>query len=360
MAGAQFDQTYTIHAPLAKVWQAFTDVTAMDHWNTGPAQMDPREGGEFQLYEGEIHGITTKMVPNAELQQEWYGPVNPGQKYNVTFTFAADGDSTTVRVVHAADDADLQALGDCWQDYYVHPIKQLLEKQVIDRIRLRLKEKVNIVGNAWSFRFEPSAPLHWTAGQYIWVELPHDNPDAEGTRRWFTISAAPYEGVVEITTRITPTTFKQALNNLPAGGELELLEKPDGDFVWQETDLPRVFVAGGIGITAFHSILKQRVHEQKPIPVTLFYGNRDEQIPFKAELEAWAAEHPEFHVQYLTGMPLTADAVAELQPDINTSLVYISGPEAMVKALGDQLIANGLPQAQLRLDALPQYTQRTY
>jgi ferredoxin-NADP reductase len=76
---------------------------------------------------------------------------------------------------------------------------------------LILKEKENLVDNIWAFRFEPSAPLDWSAGQYIRVDLPHDKPDAEGTKRWFTISSAPYEQIVQITTRITQSAFKQAL-----------------------------------------------------------------------------------------------------------------------------------------------------
>ena len=114
---------------------------------------------------------------------------------------------------------------------------------------LKLKEKAHLLDNIWSFRFEPSEPFTWVAGQFIRVELPHDNPDAEGTKRWFTVSAPPFEGVVQITTRVTQSTFKQALSRVPIDGELQLLEKPDGDFVWVDTDKPLVFIAGGIGIT---------------------------------------------------------------------------------------------------------------
>ncbi len=97
---------------------------------------------------------------------------------------------------------------------------------------MKLKEKENLIDNAWAFRFKPSQPLAWTAGQFIRVELPHDDPDDEGIKRWFTISSAPYEGIVQITTRVTDSTFKQALAALPVGGGLHLIEEPDGDFIW--------------------------------------------------------------------------------------------------------------------------------
>ncbi|MEK7152766.1 MAG: SRPBCC domain-containing protein [Patescibacteria group bacterium] len=356
----QINETYTIEAPVEKVWQALTDATVIEHWTTGPAHMDTRPGGMFSLYDGDIHGTNTNVVPHKLLQQDWHGDDNPERKYDVTFTLESVGDTTRVRVTHAASDDDAQSMRDGWEQHYFKPMKQLLERQASTKITLKLIGKEHVAGNAWSFRFEPSQPLHWLAGQYIWVELRHDNPDAEGARRWFTVSSAPYEGFVQITTRVSNSTFKQALNALPEGGELRLLEKPDGDFVWQDSRLPLVFIAGGIGITAFHSILKQRVHEELPLSVTLIYGNRDEDIPFKDELEQWAANNPHFKIHYLTGMPLTAESLAELESNLNGSLVYISGPEPMVEALGDQLIEHGLPQAQLRLDALVNYNKTNY
>lgn len=357
----QLKETFTIHAPVAKVWQALTDATVIDHWNTGPAQMDPRVGGQFSIYDGDVHGTTTEMVTGRLLRQDWYGDDHPDRRYDVTFTFEpVDEQTTQVTVTHMAGEDDIESMRSGWREYYFQPIKQLLEKQASRPATLKLIGKEHVVSNVWSFRFEPSVPLSWTAGQYIWIELPHDNADAKGARRWFTISSAPYEAVVQITTRISDSTFKQALAALPEGGEINLLEKPDGDFIWHDSELPIVFIAGGIGITAFHSILKQRVHDGAPLGVTLLYANRDDNIAFKSEIDNWAAARPEFSVRYLTGAELTADSLLALQPDLLQSLLYMSGPEAMIKALGDQLMQRGLPQSQLRLDALTNYTQQNY
>lgn len=225
---------------------------------------------------------------------------------------------------------------------------------------LKLIQKEHLLDNVWAFRFQPSEPLTWTAGQYVRVELPHDNPDEEGTKRWFTNSAAPYEGIMQITTRVTESTFKQALSKLEEGDELQLIENPEGDFVWQDSDLPMLFVAGGIGVTPFHSILKQRVHDQLPIKATLIYGSRTEDVPFKDELASWATYDPDFKVKYIVGEPLTAEKLAELEPNLNQSLVYLSGPEQMVEALGNELKAQGLPEAQFKHDGFPHYNEQNY
>jgi ferredoxin-NADP reductase len=225
---------------------------------------------------------------------------------------------------------------------------------------LTLIEKEHLVDNVWAFRFKPSESFTWIAGQFVRVELPHDNPDKEGTKRWFTNSAAPYEGIMQITTRVTDSTFKQALAKLEPGDPLQLIENPDGDFIWQDTDRPLVFVAGGIGITPFRSILKQRAHDGLPLDVTLVYGSRTPDIPFKDELSQWAAADAKLQVRYEVGEPLTADSLHRIVPNLNESLVYVSGPEPMVEALGGDLKKHGLPEAQLKQDFFPNYTEANY
>ncbi|HET8670947.1 MAG TPA: YHS domain-containing protein [Candidatus Saccharimonadales bacterium] len=99
--------------------------------------------------------------------------------------------------------------GTCVQLFDKNPEKYTMHHNLA--IGLKLIEKEVLVDNVWAFRFEPTAPLEWIAGQFIRVELPHDNPDAEGTKRWLTVSSAPYEEIIQITTRVTGSTFKQAL-----------------------------------------------------------------------------------------------------------------------------------------------------
>ena len=246
----------------------------------------------------------------------------------------------------------------CVQLFDKHPEKYVHHHDAT--VQLTLVEKENLVDNIWAFRFKPTQPLTWIAGQFIRVELDHDNPDDEGIKRFFTISSAPYDEIVQITTRVTNSTFKQALAALPIGGVLSMIKEPDGDFVWRDSDKPHVLVAGGIGITPFRSILKQRAHDNKPLNATLIYSGRDENLPFKDEFNVWAADHPEFIVKYVIGERLTAEKIAELQPTINESLVYVSGPEPMVETLGHQLKAAGLPDGQLQQDFFPNYNESNF
>lgn len=358
----QVKQSCYIESTIQRVWRALTDESVLNQW-AGPARMDLKAGGEFSLWGNDVHGTNTKIVPNELLQQDWYGDDNPERKYDVTFSLGFDDyrGQVILTVTHSAGDDDFKSMSDGWRQYYFEPIKKLLETPQQDQVssQLKLVEKQQLIDNVWAFRFKPDEPLTWIPGQYMWVELKHDNPDSEGTRRWFSVSSAPYEGVIQITTRVTNTTFKQALSKLPIGGTIDLLVKPDGDFVWQESDLPLTFVAGGIGVTPFYGMLKQRAHEKLPLSVTLIYGSRDGKVPFKDELAAWSKQDAGLKVLYPTGQ-MTAETLAGLLPNLNKTLVYVSGPEPMVKALCDDLLKHGLPQSQLRRDEFPNYDQHNY
>ncbi len=221
---------------------------------------------------------------------------------------------------------------------------------------LTLIDSAHEAADIWTFRFRNDEPLVWEAGQFVVVEVPHDSPDDEGTTRFFTNSAAPFEGVLQITTRITGSTFKQALARLEPGDRIELKEYPEGDFTWENTDVPVVFVAGGIGVTPFHSILKQRVHDGDPLDVTLVYASGSTDVAFADELEAWQEADPALSIHRVVGEPLTVDLLTGLVPGLLDSLVYLSGPEPMVEELGESLRQAGLPGPQLKEDFFPGYT----
>ena len=222
---------------------------------------------------------------------------------------------------------------------------------------IKFVQKFTEAGDAVSFIFEPEFPIKWEAGQYMTLTLP-DMPPVNNERT-FTISAAPYEKHLQITTRVTESKFKQRLNKLEKGETIEA-DQFGGDFVWQDRSEPIVFVAGGIGITPYHSILKQRHHENKPLSVTLLYGNRSDSIPFKAELDKLAKVHPEFHVHYVVGERLDWPKMQELVPNLKESYIYLSGPEPMVDSFEEMLSVQGVHKDRLKQDWFPGYTEKNY
>ena len=202
-------------------------------------------------------------------------------------------------------------------------------------MKFTLIKKQNEVGNAKTFIFKPDTQISWKAGQYFIYYLEHENKDLRGKMRFFTISSAPFEKYPSITTRIvkTSSTFKKALNKLKIGENLEV-KGPDGDFIIENKNKSFVFIAGGIGITPFHSILKQMEYEKKDLDILLLYSNADKDIVFKNELKKLNLKN--LKIKFLIKKQIKEKNIIEIK-DFKDKFFYVSGPEPMVESL-EQLL----------------------
>ena len=206
---------------------------------------------------------------------------------------------------------------------------------------LKLISSHHEVGDVYTFVFEANG-LEWLAGQSQGYILPQAGDSEAENQRWFTIASAPSEKVIHIATRISSSTFKQALYTLKPGDSIQTYDL-GGDFTWEEvSDMPVVLVAGGIGITPFRSILIERAAQGKPLNATVLYFNRTDAVPFKDELQTLATAHPELHLHIIINQPINAETILASEPQAQQRTVYISGPEAMVESVGAALRSYGI------------------
>ncbi len=231
-------------------------------------------------------------------------------------------------------------------------------------MELTLIEKRRETLDATSFFFQPALPILWTPGQFLIYTLNHENPDLRGKMRFFTVSSAPFENHIAITTKIddkAPSSFKKTLNQMPIGGKIEG-KGPDGDFVVKDPFAEYVFIAGGIGITPFRSILTKMNHDSaishKPLAtrVTLLYANKNDDIPFKKELEEITRSNPNIKIHYFVSpMRITKDSIEKIIPDLKKPLYYISGPNAMVEDMQNILKSLGIEDRKIKSDYFDGY-----
>lgn len=226
-------------------------------------------------------------------------------------------------------------------------------------MKLQLVRKKTEVPGVESFIFRPEGPLAWKAGQYLHYVLHHEPTDERGSDRWFTAASAPSEGEVRITTRLAAdnkgSSFKAALAALEVGDFIEASEV-EGDFTVENPAGEYVFIAGGIGITPFRSILKEADHAGVRLRATLLYANRDEQVPFKDELEAFCKNNSALAVQYIIAPQRVDESLLRKTiPDLAKPVFYISGPEPMVKSLAGVLAGMGVAADRIKLDDFPGY-----
>jgi len=221
---------------------------------------------------------------------------------------------------------------------------------------LRLLASHPEVENVRTFVFEAGG-FTWFAGQCLGYRLPQAGDTEAENQRWFTIASAPSEGEIHISTRISQSKFKQALNAMKVGDSIEAFGL-EGDFTWEDDPSnPVTLVAGGIGITPYRSILLMRAATGRPLNGTLLYFNRTSDVPFRSELEMLKAVHREFAMHIIVGEQISADAILKHAPDAARQTVYLSGPEAMVDAVGTALLHRAVDVKQ---DWFPGYDEKNY
>lgn len=226
-------------------------------------------------------------------------------------------------------------------------------------MKLAFKGKFVKPGNVTRFVFTPAEPTTWKPGQYVHYTIPHDKADDRGDERWFTISSAPFEQDIWITTRINndrSSSFKQELLNLEPGEVIET-DQPEGSFIIEDLTKEYVFVAGGIGITPFRSILNQLHHDGNELRVELLYANRDENnIPFRDELESISQQHPGINITYFNGDNIIDEtALKEAGAKLDQPMYYVSGPEPMVESFKTTLENMGIDEQYAKFDYFPGY-----
>jgi activator of HSP90 ATPase len=122
-----FNKTYSIHASAHDVWQALTDPKTIARWDGGPATMEAKTGTKFSLWGGDIHGTNTKVISEKKLVQDWFsGDWNAPSV--VTFELSGNTNNTKVKLTHTnIPDAEFSSIKSGWDDYYMIPLKNLVE-----------------------------------------------------------------------------------------------------------------------------------------------------------------------------------------------------------------------------------------
>ncbi len=231
-------------------------------------------------------------------------------------------------------------------------------------MRIHLKERRQETAEVISFIFDLGGQsFTHRPGQYVNYEL--DSlafPDERGPQRHFTISSSPTEkGIIRFTTRMRGSGFKETLRHAPLGYELTAGEAA-GRFVLPVRETRRhIFIAGGIGVTPFRSMLRFAVDAKEPIQGLMFYFNPSSaEIVFRQELEEIARQMPTFSLVQVLSQPeagwtgeqgkLDEELVRKYVPEPDRSLYWISGPPGMVSAYQELLQAMGVEEGAIRLD----------
>ncbi len=238
-----------------------------------------------------------------------------------------------------------------------------------DVMRATIKDKREVAHRTLMVVFDLGGEhFEFRPGQYFWVELPpRGYEDERGLRRHISVVTSPTErGVLGLATRVRDSAFKRTLEELEIGAAVDV-EPPKGTFVLpDDTDRPYVFVAGGIGITVFRSMLRYIADTQLPYRVTLVYSNRDRtSAAFVDELDDLQQRIAGLRV-VLTMTDddewegetrhIDADVLLDhLEADLRSYTYLVAGPPGMAEDVGDRIRAAGVPDEQVAVDKFSGY-----
>jgi ferredoxin-NADP reductase len=215
------------------------------------------------------------------------------------------------------------------------------------RHELALTGREEVAQGTMAFRFAKPPGFDFKPGQSANFTLLDPPPEPNSTRRTFSLASAPFENELVVATRMREGSgFKRALKALPIGARVKLVG-PLGDMTLHEDPArAAVFIAGGIGITPFRSMLLQAEHGRLGHRLLLAYSNRQrEHAAFLEELQALEKRNPRFRLfapmTDTEGM-IDEEKLKRFVGDASAPLYYLAGPPAMVEAMKAILARNGV------------------
>lgn len=216
---------------------------------------------------------------------------------------------------------------------------------------LKVIDKKKETRDTFSLILEKPKGFNFYPGQYLDVELPVK--DKYGNTRAFTISSSPTENFLMITFKKGISEFKKKLASLKSGDTISV-SHPAGTFTLDESS-PAVFIAGGIGITPFRSMIKYAVDQKLNIPIDIIYLTSDNIFLFKKNLDKWQKEYSKLEIIYQNTASSGHTITLNTKYLIPNTIFYLAGPPKMVDDFEKILFELGVEETSIRTDRFDGY-----
>ncbi len=237
-----------------------------------------------------------------------------------------------------------------------------------EKLMLQLKEKIKTATDTFDYVFPLQKKLAFVPGQYMEWTLSHPQTDSRGNRRYFTLASSPTEATLRIGVKFynPGSSYKKSLLALTDQTTIVAAQRA-GDFTLPKNqDQKMVFIAGGIGITPYRSMIKYLIDKQERRNIVLFYSNKNApEIVYKDIFDQAERELGIKTVYTLTdtsNLPsgwsgkigrIDGRMIQETVPDYLERLFYISGPNSLVTKFKETLKTLGIAEDKIKTDFFP-------
>lgn len=210
--------------------------------------------------------------------------------------------------------------------------------------KLTFVDKTKEKDDIWSFRFRSEKPIHHIAGQHGLFTIP-----GLAAFRIFSLASAPEEDMVMIGTHVHPeSAFKQRLATLDPGDTINMLG-PVMVFTLKPDVKDVVFLAQGIGITPFRSMLIHARKKKLAANITLIHVDKSDHV-YRSETAKLA--HKASYPTDPAGFNADVDQAVKNHPD---ATYYLSGSPRFNNATIKTLRSLGIKRLHIKTDSFLGY-----
>ena len=202
--------------------------------------------------------------------------------------------------------------------------------------------------------------------------LSHKNTDSRGNRRYFSIASSPTENDLMMAVKFydKSSSYKKELLKVQSDKKI-IANQVAGDFVLPKNlKTPLVFIAGGVGIAPFRSMVQYILDKNLTVDAILLYTNRTKTDVLFTDIFSRAERNGVKTIYNLTDVQsipqnwsgstgyITGEKIKQLIPDYQNRFYYLSGPQLMVENFENELNKAGIPKKQIKTDFFPGYNEK--
>jgi ferredoxin-NADP reductase len=234
----------------------------------------------------------------------------------------------------------------------------------------RLLSRTEVAQDTVAFRFERPRNFLFRAGQSVDLALLGARSDgSDCLTHTFSIASSPFVEEILIATRIRDSAFKRALSILPLGAHVNLSGAMGSFTLHHNASKPAVFLAGGIGVTPFLSMLFSAAVDKARHNILLFYANRYlEDAAFMDAL--WDLESSNKNFRFVPTFTridgtsrgwqgemgrIRSEMLSRHVSNLCGPIFYSAGPPTMVTGMRRMLVTAGVDEDDIRTEEFAGY-----
>ncbi|MDF7807412.1 FAD-dependent oxidoreductase [Pontiellaceae bacterium B12219] len=193
----------------------------------------------------------------------------------------------------------------------------------------------------YSYWLKPTDEVNFVAGQYFHLVAPEESI-SKATARHMSVASSPLDDELLFSMSVaSQSQFKKRFSEVSVGDEVRIFHV-DGEFTLDE--IPEgaelVFVAGGIGITPFRSLIRDIELRKLNYSWSLIHVGRN--YLYKKDFETY--QSPQIHITR-KDVPEVVERTVREHPE---AYYFVSGSERFIEGMADRFVEQGIDRAKIR------------